>query len=53
MGGMARTADGRRHWRQWTEAEARAVDLPRFGRQFYYAAATFVPSLSSNSTGLM
>jgi hypothetical protein len=25
MGGMARTADGRRHWRQWTEAEARAV----------------------------
>jgi transposase-like protein len=25
MGGMSRTADGRRRWRQWTEAEARAA----------------------------
>ncbi len=39
-----------------TSADYREVcelDLPRFGRQFYYAAATFVPSLNSNSTGLM
>ena len=25
MGGMSRTADGRRRWRQWTEAEGRAA----------------------------
>ena len=25
MGGMSRTADGRRRWRRWTEAEARAA----------------------------
>jgi transposase-like protein len=25
MGGMSRTADGRRRWRQWTETEARAI----------------------------
>ena len=25
MGGMSRTADGRRRWRQWTESEARAA----------------------------
>lgn len=25
MGGMSRTADGRRSWQQWTEGEARAI----------------------------
>jgi transposase-like protein len=25
MGGRSKTADGRRRWRQWTEAEARAA----------------------------
>jgi transposase-like protein len=25
MGGMSRTADGRRRWRRWTEDEARAI----------------------------
>jgi hypothetical protein len=25
MGGMSRTADGRRRWQQWTEGEARTI----------------------------